>query len=225
MPVPGYDGETFVAFLDISGFKEMMKTPPRAVRALDRFYQIGYDVLGQSQRNGWSVHGFFLSDCAILFVDGGHGKTWVRLDGLLTVIEQINRRLLGDRIMTTTSIAYGPFSYHQRIEFEGIEKHPLLGNAYIAAYLDNENGSPRIQPGQCRVLLGSIPDQEPGEREAAGTAPRLRPADNKHKAFYWMVENQNRIEAFEADYGDAYKLKYEGMLDALSKSAGAQLQR
>jgi hypothetical protein len=224
MPVPDYSADTFVAFLDISGFKEMMKTPSMAAHALDRFYQIGYDVLGQRQ-DGRSVHGFFLSDCAILFVGDGRGKTWTRFGRLLTAIEQINRRLVVDRIMTTTSIAYGPFSYHQRIEFEGIEKHPLLGNAYVAAYLDNENGSPRIQPGQCRVLLDSVPAQEPTGPDASRIAPRLRSAGNKHRVFYWMVENQGNIEAFEADYRDAYKLKYEGMLDALRMASGIQHQR
>ena len=35
MPVSNFDGRTFVAFTDVSGFKEMMKDDQRAIRALE----------------------------------------------------------------------------------------------------------------------------------------------------------------------------------------------
>ena len=60
--------------------------------------------------------------------------------------------------MLTTSIAYGKFRYQERIEFEGIEKNPIYGNAYISAFLDNENGKPKIQPGQCRIIKENLPN-------------------------------------------------------------------
>jgi hypothetical protein len=220
MPVPEYEGDTFIGFLDMSGFKELMKAPGEAARALDRFYQIGYDILLRQQgQNGQPVHGFFLSDCAILFVSQGYGKTWTRLAALLAVVESINRRLVDHEIMTTTSVAYGHFSYHGRIEFPGIEKNPLFGNAYVDAYLDNATGAPRVQPGECRVLRDSVPDIEPAEPEAASAAVRMR-ASGKHSYFFWMVESEGQIEAFEANYRDSYKRKYAGMLDALHKASG-----
>jgi hypothetical protein len=39
MPIPNYDGKTFVAFIDISGFKTMMKKN-QAWEALDQFYSL-----------------------------------------------------------------------------------------------------------------------------------------------------------------------------------------
>jgi hypothetical protein len=148
MPIPNFNGETFVAFMDISGFKEMMKKQDKAIRALDHFYRSGYSTL---RRNN-NVHGMFVSDCAILFAHNGNG-TEDKLRSILTVIEQLNRDLLQHEIMLTTSISYGKFSYHQRLEFPGIEKNPIYGNAYVASFLDNEVGQPRIQPGQCRIVI------------------------------------------------------------------------
>lgn len=203
MPVPDYSGETFVAFTDISGFKEMMKDDKRAVKAIDRFYSFGYDVL----QNNQDISGFFVSDCGILFVRN-HNDHLQQLRSLINVIQQLNQQLLEDDIMLSTSIAFGRFSYHQRIEFEGIEKNPVYGQAYAAAFLDNEAGKPKIQPGQCRIVkkgLCEIP---------INTIDRMV-EDRLHWYFFWMVDNSNAIGDFKKQYMDAYQLKYSGMLKAL----------
>lgn len=67
MPIHDFHGETFVAFIDISGFKELMKNDDDALKALSRLYQAGYNVL--QERNG--VEGLFVFDCGILFVREG----------------------------------------------------------------------------------------------------------------------------------------------------------
>jgi hypothetical protein len=206
MPVQDFNGDTFVAFTDISGFKEMMNNKKQAVRALDRLNQAGFNVLRQNN----DINGFFISDCGILFVRNINRSREEQLASLLEVVENINRRLLNDNIMLTTSIAYGLFSYHQRIEFQGIEKNPIYGNAYVAAFLDNENGKPKIQPGQCRILENENYHFDfplPG---------RLKKKGNHHY-FYWMVDHENEINQFETDYKDTYKLKYQGMLSALKR--------
>ena len=66
--------------------------------------------------------------------------------------------MLEHKFMLTTSIAYGHFRYQERIEFEGIEKNALYGSAYVSAYLDNDFGTPKIQPGQCRILVENLPN-------------------------------------------------------------------
>ena len=63
MAISNFSGETFVAYLDISGFKELMKDD-RAVDAMDQFYQAGYEYRNIFQ----NVEGFFISDCGILYV-------------------------------------------------------------------------------------------------------------------------------------------------------------
>lgn len=146
MPIAPYDEETFVAFTDISGFREMMRSGDRAVQSMNSFYNAGYAALGQEQ----NVNGLFVSDCAILFSLTGAREA--RLESLLSVIKSINRALLPDSVMLTSSIAWGHFSYHDRIEFPGIGKQPIFGNGYLTAFLDNEIGSPKIQPVQCRIV-------------------------------------------------------------------------
>jgi|LGVF01.1.fsa_nt_gb hypothetical protein len=52
MPLEEFHGETFVAFVDISGFKALMKDTEKAYKALNSFYQIGYNSLkSDSNRN------------------------------------------------------------------------------------------------------------------------------------------------------------------------------
>ncbi|MBC7948405.1 MAG: hypothetical protein H7Y42_11030 [Chitinophagaceae bacterium] len=206
MPIPDFQGDTFVAFADISGFKEMMKTQETAVRAIDKFYTAGYRILQEEP----TVHGMFISDCAIIFVNAG--STEERLLKILSVIDRLNRQLLQHEIMLTTSISYGDFSYHQRLEFQGIEKNPIFGNAYVTSFLDNEAGQPRIQPGQCRIVKKNLPHVDM-------TRFLSLEDSGKHWTFYWMTSDPAEIEAFKRMYRDAYQQKYRGMLHAIKTAA------
>jgi hypothetical protein len=209
MPVQDFNGETFVAFMDISGFKEMMKDEHQAVKALGTLYQTGFDVL----RDNNDINGFFISDCGILFIRNTTGNFIEQLNSLLNIIERINRRLLTNDIMLTTSIAYGSFTYHQRIEFTGIEKNPIYGNAYVTAFLDNEKRKPKIQPGECRILLS---EQLKDRIEQFERIEKLKRKGN-YCYFYWMVNHEEEINNFEQEYNNAYKRKYSGMLGALKQ--------
>jgi len=208
MPVQNYNGQTFVAFLDISGFKELMKDDKKALEALRRLYQAGYDALQATE----GVEGFFVSDSGILFVRTG--TVHERLKKILEVIKTINARMLTRDYMLTTSIAYGNFDYHDKLEFDGIEKNPIYGYAYVQAFLDNETGNPRIQPGQCRLVKNGLPDDLNLDHPDFSLLSQ-KGNDNSHVYFYWNVENHNQIADFEQQYNDSYKLKYTGMLSAL----------
>ena len=69
MPLVSYEGETFVVFLDISGFKDLMRNEDRAWRALDKFYNTGYLVLGNNRNDENVVDSLFVSDCGILYLN------------------------------------------------------------------------------------------------------------------------------------------------------------
>ncbi len=211
MPVQNYNGETFVAFLDISGFKELMKDDKKALEALRRLYQAGYDALQSTE----GVEGFFVSDSGILFVRTGNPEE--RLKKILSVIKTINARMLERDYMLTTSIAFGNFDYHDKLEFDGIEKNPIYGYAYVQAFLDNETGNPRLQPGQCRLVKNGLP-QEINFNNDDFSLLRQKRNDNTHLYFYWNVSDGNHIEEFEHQYNDSYKLKYSGMLKALKNN-------
>ncbi len=226
MPISNFNGRTFVAFIDISGFKQLMKDEKRAWKALDRFYSYGYEVIKENrqhrQQNNIHVDGIFVSDSGILFVRNSNNKIEC-LKTVLMVVKKLNERMLDDDFMLTTSIAYGDFKYQERIEFEGIEKNPIYGNAYISAFLDNETGKPRIQPGQCRIVKQNLPDKiahfiEDINNDEILCMVKKRDNDKEHYYFYWMVETPGEIEQFEKEYTDAYNLKYAGMLKALKRN-------
>lgn len=209
MPIPDFDGNTFVAFTDISGFKEMMKHEEKAINALIRLNQLGYFNIC----NNNDVHGFFISDCGVLFVSNNELSNTEKLYSLLNVVEDLNRNLLNDDIMLTTSVAYGGFKYFQRIEIEGTVKHPIYGYAYVNAFLDNENGKPKIQPGQCRIIIKNLPDDL-----KLSSFSRLEKIHNSYYLFYWMVNKKQEIDHFKNEYNDSYSIKYKGMLSALKNA-------
>jgi hypothetical protein len=214
MPIQSFDGQTFVAFLDISGFKQLMRVNEKAWHALDRLYQSGYERLQQFP----SVEGLFVSDSGILFVRNGLDLQH-RLDNILQVLRLINRDMLESGYMLTTSVAYGDFKFQERIEFPGIGKSPIYGNAYVQSYADNSSGHPAIEPGYCRLVLKSIPFQFTSNapsinQPASFRFMRQRAGDRSHVYFYWNLDDPSHIDNFERDYTDAYQLKFEGMLKA-----------
>ncbi|MHB1176388.1 MAG: hypothetical protein ACYCZJ_14805 [Sulfuriferula sp.] len=207
MPIQDFSGKCFVAFTDISGFKAMMKDGERAARAIDALYSAGFDILSRSP----NVNGFFISDCGVLFSRNNDQKE--QLERLLEVVRALNQQVLQQDIMLTTSIAWGDFSYHNRIEFTGINKQPIYGNAYVSAFLDNETGIPRLQPGQCRIIKQGVPT----EVFYSVTQHSLIESAKAHCYYYWMVENAEEIPEFKRRYKDSYNLKYAGMLNAIKR--------
>ena len=153
MRIENYEGKTFVAFMDISGFKKLMNDRNRALKAMDKLYQYGYDMIDQIDNT--QVEGIFISDNAILFVRNSRDKLSC-LKSLLSFIRDLNRKMLQHNFMLTTSIAFDDFEYENRRTLRGIEKHPVYGKAYLSAFLDNENGRPKIMPGQCRILKSKL---------------------------------------------------------------------
>ncbi len=203
MPLQSFNADTFVAFTDISGFKEMMKDGDRAVKAMSHLYSAGYTELSLAQ----TVNGLFISDCGILFVR--EGTQAQKLSLILQVVKKINQILLKQGVMLTTSIAWGHFSYDERIEFTGIEKNPIYGNGYLAAFMDNQAGKPKVQPGECRIVkktISSLP-----QTDHAGFIEET----STHFQYFWNVSGQQQIAQFKRSYKNSYNLKYAGMLAAL----------
>lgn len=220
MPLEPYDGKTFVAFIDISGFKGMMQNRATAVAALDAFYQTGYDVL-RTQRVGPQVDGLFVSDCGILFVRASTSPV-DDLTAILAVIEAINRRLLEASVMLTNSVAYGPFAYEQRLEFPGIRKDPIFGNAYLNAYLDNAGGIPKLRPGECRVVCEGLPA---ALAVRGGPSRLLVKGRRRHRYFYWMVTEQEQIAQVAALLKTIPRTRFDSLLEALRRAAETGTRR
>ena len=221
MPIENYDGKTFVAFIDISGFKKLM-LKEEGWKALDKFYNTGYNILQTlNQPDNPKIEGIFISDKGILFVrDNPNYPIADNLKSLLRVIKRINKKMTENDIMLTTSIAYGNFKYQERIEFSGIGKNPIYGNAYVSAYLDSKKETPKIQPGQCRIVKENLPDDvtrtiEQNQENDIIRMIQRRDSDKKHYYYYWMRNDPSEIDKFKQDYKDTYNLKYVGILKAL----------
>ncbi|AKB81141.1 hypothetical protein MSBR3_0563 [Methanosarcina barkeri 3] len=210
MPLDNFYGQTFVAFIDISGFKQLMKEG-RAEGALDIFYTAGYNNTNRE------IGGIFVSDCGILFWGNDLSSSSIpekrhALESLLSSIRNINHEMCHQDFILTTSIAYGYFSFQERIETAYIRKNPIYGDAYLNSFLDNENGTPKIQPGQCRIVTRDIPSEV-----LDFDFLKRRSSSDNHYYYYWMVNKENDIRRFEEDYKDSYNLKYGGMRQALQR--------
>ncbi len=201
-----FSGQTFVAFIDICGFKAMMSEENKASRALDKFYQIGYNEL-QACRD---INGIFISDCGILYVTRDTSKE-EKLEILLRIVKSINLKMLEADYMLTTNIAYGDFSYQERIEFNRISKNLMMGNAYVKAFLDSQ-AKPKIDVGECRILKEDI-------EEDFFENPHLCPR-GKYFYYYWNVEDPEKIDLFKKDYKDS---RYIGALQVLKDYSNRSL--
>ena len=201
-----FSGQTFVAFIDICGFKAMMSEENKASRALDKFYQIGYDEL-QACRD---INGIFISDCGILYVTRDTSKE-EKLEILLRIVKSINLKMLEADYMLTTNIAYGDFFYQERRGFNGISKNLMMGNAYVKAFLDSQ-AKPKIDVGECRILKEDI-------EEDFFENPHLCPR-GKYFYYYWNVEDSEKIDLFKKDYKDS---RYIGALQVLKDYSNRSL--
>jgi len=234
MPIATYDGETYVAYLDISGFKELMKKAGKAEKALGQFYitvnSVGLGFCPPNDPSFFEVNAVLFSDSAILFsrnpVRQFNEVELIRQDkvkgicSILTFIQRINWKLISfinNPIMTACSIDYGKFRYEDRIEFEGIDKGFVIGKPFVNAFLDVENGRPKIQPGECRLLKSNL--------ALDGALPTnykpfsLLESRDRYYYFHWMIQSLEEIERFKQDFEDTYQLKYAGMIQVLQKYA------
>lgn len=226
MPLPTFRGDTFIAFADISGFKKMLeKSSEEAIAALGKFYQAAYGILSNTNHHA-PVYGLLISDCAVLYVNTHNVKLGDALEALLAVVKQLNEQSLEHGLMLTTSIAFGPFHYEQRLEFTGIEKNLLTGSAYVEAYKDTLLKTPRLRCGDCRIVAKNLPqeafDAFRGKQEPVFSMTRQTKPE--HYYFYWMRNRPEEIEPYEAAISDVENLKFQAIRLLLSGSNALKIR-
>lgn len=216
MPNTNFNGKTFVAFIDISGFKNMMKQQ-QAGQALTEFYSIGYRVLSENP----NIDGVFISDCGILYHSNIDINIEDKLIQILDVVKIINTKMIEKNYLLTTSIAYGDFEYRNKIELENMAKNSFHGNAYLDAYLDNEKSTPKLKAGECRILISDdIKELNLNEQNIKKTS--------KYFYYYWMLkqgqsieEHEQSVNAIEKNYTEKSKnlndKKFEKLKQLLRK--------
>lgn len=215
MAMRNYRGKAFVAFIDISGFKKMMKTG-KALECLGDFYQIGYDMFNGNTDSS-KFDALFVSDSGILIglIDNCEmeNKEVRVLEELLNLVREINVKMVNKGWTLTTSIAYGNYVYEGRIELSNIQKTPIYGDAYVKAFLDSESEN-RLKQGECRIVL-----EEDGEDSIDSIIDRLpnslkrlilkKGRDNNHRYFYWQLNDEKKIKEYDAEYKKADEAVYE----------------
>jgi len=211
MSIENFEGECFVAFTDISGFKKMMKEERIAREKMRIFYSTGYRTLYHNHK----VNGLFISDCGILFSRNKDESKYLQLKELLKVIKKINIEMLNNDVMLTTSIAFGEFSMKNNLEFDGIEKNPIYGDAYVNAYTDTNKKNPKLMPGQCRII-NYITDNNFEEDDIFSFVQKK----GKYYYYYWNVDDKNKIGNFNKEYKNCFNFNFNGMLEALKKYRG-----
>jgi len=215
MGISDFEGLTFVAFIDICGFKQMMKDEERVKTVVYKFYQSGYRTLKEYKDRTDSkkpqIQGIFVSDCGILYVVREHSETnedietkQDSLNQILNVIKKINRDMIINDVMLKTSIAYGKLNCNKKVEFRGIRKSAFYGDAYLNAFLDNEKAQIRLRPGECRIIQKDLPDNLITNNSKRNYENfRLlnqREGYIPYYYFYWMLDNRSRIEEFTSKY-------------------------
>jgi len=222
MALENIDGNAFVAFTDIAGFKKMLTDGNRAAKALDYFYNCGYDILNVNSL----VKGLFVSDSGILIVPCNSTdkmKLKDNLKALLKVIKELNIKMLDKNYMLTTSIAFGYFKYENRLEFPGISKDMMLGHAYLNAYLDNENKTNKLEPGQCRIVCDNYKDVDIEEiSELIENEYVLEMAKQEKRIyFHWCLEKATDVKQLRTKYQNAKNSIYEKELEILKNFMGS----
>lgn len=220
-----FNGNTFVAFIDISGFKNILRRDTeKAKEVLTNFYQIGYNATFQENlNNNKNTNGLFVSDCGILYVPTNYvpkneNKNEIKesLESILSTIKKINIAAIKKDILLTTSIAYGQFYYENRISHEHIEKNLIFGQAYIDAFIDNEKKL-KGMAGYCRITKNEIIDEIISEiKDDSLYIKKYKNSEKYYNYFYWMLKDIGDYKKFNNEYKECYNKK-EDKWDCIKK--------
>lgn len=214
-----FSRNTFVCFIDISGFKSALRREINSAGyMLDTFYSAGYNAL----KDFPSLNGIFVSDCGIIYSDKGSVQS--KIQDLLNFVKIVNREMLQENFLTTTSIAYGYLEYKKKFVFRRINKNAILGSGYLNAFLDNEIVNPKLKPGEARITknLSDVTPQNIFEKlHYNETLPSFLTESQSHYHYNWISENQNQVISriysnFENDDSDN---KYQTLISNLKEIA------
>ena len=223
MSVPTYHGKTYVGYLDITGFKQMMGNRKQLKSVMDKFYRTMYGAIHEANSTTavTKMNVIAISDCAILFLNKGRKRDVDEILGLkkmLQVIRYVNRQFIihDFPFMTTCSISYGDFNYEDKKDWRHIRKNCMNGTAYVESFLDSRLEKPKLKPSQCRLLkrgLSTVSIQLLETNLNRNNDFRMLHSVRDYYYFYWMLEDVRSIRKFRK----AYKRTFDHMYDELKE--------
>ena len=178
-----FDGQTWVAFSDLSGLKKMYsKSHKKAAKALSKFYSSVYNL----QQSKVVINAIVVSDCAVFWIDKQDCKN--ELSVLLDKVKQLHQKMLPDYLLRTT-IAYGHFKYQQRIEMPTIRKNMIIGGAYLDAFMKND----KIEHGA--IVIVELPSKME-MKDIINDDYVTKKIQGKFYEYFWMLNNKSEIKEF-----------------------------
>lgn len=134
----------FLGYVDIAGFRNLMRrNSAEALRALDRFYQFGYNEIENQIGHRKPIVGQFFSDSGLLIALNQDSRM-EQLRKLLGIICNLNKKMYKEgKFLLTTSVVYGQFKHQKRVQSESIGKVMVYGKGFVQAYF-NQTG---LKPG------------------------------------------------------------------------------
>lgn len=229
MPISFMGDNRFVAFIDLSGFKELMrKDKDCALKVIRRFFKIGFDITNPDAENSdRNIHGLFISDCCVIWSQATNDteeSKFSQFELILKAVKDINHRVLMDslmkkkNIMLKSSVAFGEFEYIETRKHELIQKEMIFGDAYIRAYEDN---SLKLDPGLCRIVIDkkfpdSIKTKIDQDRDSSFRISLIMKKQSKYY-YFWNCHSRNEIEDFWTEYLNSKNEVFKKMYAALSR--------
>lgn len=126
----------YVAFLDVLGFKKLLKgynqyEAERFITSLSfLLYKIWEEKHAQESKN---INGYIVSDSIIVYTNDDKPKALGEL--LDYIIEVSKRAFIEQSVLFRCGIAKGEFNQLKSHSFENLQKGLIVGQAYIDAYL------------------------------------------------------------------------------------------
>ncbi|MCE7737093.1 MAG: hypothetical protein GPJ54_19560 [Candidatus Heimdallarchaeota archaeon] len=235
MPIASYHGEeTYVAYLDISGFKKLMDSSYRngtnyAIEVLDLFYNTISTLIMKNDENPEKseISVLMFSDSAILYCRNSPNN--LEVDGLidlLLLLKDINSSLFKSKynILTTSSLSFGDFHYNRQDVTTNVTQSFIYGKGYVSSYLNNEQWKPKIEPGQCRIskidLPNNMTDLIQGRGSEILTNERLDiinkitylDYDDQNYYFIWFADDSSSLITIKNDYNEAKYIGYRKII-------------
>ena len=187
-----FSGKTYVAFSDLCGFKQMMnENRKKAVKALDRLFESVYEIQNDGVRLlKTGVDAIAVSDCIV---------SWARdkrLNTIVTFLSTLHSRMVEERYLLRTTIAYDAFCYQNRLQLSNLQKTYIEGGAYISAYMAND----RTEPGMI-MLLNHVP--------APNCWRWKRFNRTKNWEYFWSTHHFEDIPKIKRERRKAKNLKFD----------------
>lgn len=200
-----FNGQTYVAFSDLCGFKTMMKNRDDAYNALDVLFRFTYELSEQNK----NVQAIAVSDCVISWAIDG------QLQSMIEFTSGLHKKMIERRFLMQTAIAFGEFRYERRIELPNLQKGMMVGGAYLSAYVEHHN----VAEGGIVLFKGIDGSDEKPEYRADLWERSQKP---RGWEYFWSASDSSRIRRIKTERRKADNAKYERLKDIYQETGTQQ---